>query len=240
VSRQRTVADLGRGSHATTVAGAGQEELVEVTDAVLARAAEELQIEDDTSRRILDAAVERFTRFGIRRTTMDDVAAAAGVGRATLYRRFAGRDEIVRASVTREMARFVTNVHGAVRDLDDPGEQLVEGFVTILRAAREHPLLNRLIETEPEYLLPFLTTQGGPVLAMCRDYLAGQLAAAQRAGTMVADLDPSVVAELVVRLSQSLLLTPTGVIDADDEDGLRRVARACFLPALFPTTRATT
>lgn len=224
---------------APTVAGTGQEKAVEMTESVVARATEQLAVEDDTSRRILDAAVERFTTFGIRRTTMDDVAAAAGIGRATLYRRFAGRDDIVRATVTREMARFVTTVHDAVRTIDDPGEQLVEGFVTILRAAREHPLLNRLIETEPEYLLPFLTVQGEPVLAMCRDYLAGQLAAAQRAGTMVDDLDPAVVAELMVRLSQSLLLTPNGVVDANDEEGLRRMARAYFLPALFPAARVT-
>lgn len=221
---------------AAGVAGdAGQEVIVERADRVVALAVERLHVEDDTSRRILDAAVERFTTFGIRRTTMDDVAAAAGIGRATLYRRFSGRDDIVRATVTREMARFVTTVHESVRDLEDPGDQLVEGFVAILRAAREHPLLNRLIETEPEYLLPFLTVQGEPVLALCRDYLAGQLAASQRAGLMVAEVDPVVIAELMVRLSQSLLLTPKGVIDADDEDGLRRMARAYFVPVLFPS-----
>ncbi|MTV25850.1 helix-turn-helix transcriptional regulator [Nitriliruptoraceae bacterium ZYF776] len=66
-----------------------------VTEELLARAEEAAG--DETSRRILAAAVERFSLFGIRRTTMDDVAAAAGIGRATLYRRFSGRDEIVRA-----------------------------------------------------------------------------------------------------------------------------------------------
>lgn len=207
---------------------------MEGAEHVVARALERLHVDDDTSRRILDAAVERFTTFGIRRTTMEDIAAAAGIGRATLYRRFAGRDDVVRATVTREMARFVTTVDGTVRGLDDPADQFVEGFVTILRSAREHPLLNRLIETEPESLLPFLTTQAEPVLALCRDYLAGQLAASQRAGTMIADVDPTVVAELMVRLSQSLLLTPKGVVDATDEEGLRQLVRTYIVPLLFP------
>lgn len=208
---------------------------MEGAEEVVARALERLHVGDDTSRRILDAAVECFTTSGIRRTTMDDIAATAGIGRATLYRRFAGRDDVVRAAVTREMARFVTTVDGTVGGLDDPGDRLVEGFVAILRASRDHPLLNRLIETEPKSLLPFLTTQAGPVLALCRDYLAGQLAASQRAGTMIADVDPAVVAELLVRLSQSLLLTPDGIIDASDEEGLRQLVRTYMVPLLFPT-----
>jgi len=208
---------------------------VSVASEVVARARE--VADDETARRILTAAVERFTAFGIRRTTMDDVAAGAGIGRATLYRRFAGRDEIVRATVLQEMAGFITTVDAAVAGITDTGERLVEGFVAILRAARDHPLLHRLLETEPEFILPFLTTEGGAVLGLCRDYLAEQLRAAQRVGTMRADIDPEVSAEVLVRLCQSLLLTPRGVIDADDEDGLRRLARAYVVPVLFGTER---
>lgn len=189
--------------------------------------------DDETSRRIIAAAVERFTAFGIRRTTMDDVAASAGIGRATLYRRYAGRDEIVRAAVLQEMAGFITTVEEAVADLTDPGDRLVEGFVAILRAARTHPLLHRLLETESTFILPFLTTDGGAVLGLCRDYLAEQLRGAQHAGIMRTEIDPEVSAEVLVRLCQSLLLTPRGVIDADDEEGLRRLARAYVVPVLF-------
>lgn len=202
-----------------------------ITSDLLARARE--VADDETSRRILDAAVDRFSAFGIRRTTMDDVAATAGIGRATLYRRFAGRDEIVRATIVREMAGFIATVDAAVTGFDDPGERMVEGFVAILRAAREHPLLDRLLETESEFILPFLTTDGAPVLGLCRDYLAEQLRAAQEAGTMTLDIEPDVCAEVLVRLCQSLLVTPRGVIDADDEDGLRRLGHAYVVPMLF-------
>jgi AcrR family transcriptional regulator len=201
---------------------------------IRARVERAAEMEDETSRRILDAAVDRFATFGIRRTTMDDVAAAAGIGRATLYRRFAGRDDIVRAAVFRELARFVEEVDARVQELQGPVERFVEGFVAILSAARRHPLLNRLLEIEPELILPFLTVQAGPVLELNRDYLARQLRASQRDGSMRQDIDPEIVAELLVRLCQSLLLTPSGLlIGSDDEEGLRRLAYSYLAPALF-------
>ncbi|MTV27451.1 hypothetical protein FTX61_18830 [Nitriliruptoraceae bacterium ZYF776] len=131
-----------------------------------------------------------------------------------------------------QMASFIATVDAAVAALDDPGERLVEGFVTILRAARTHPLLSRLLETGPDAILPFLTTEGGAVLTLCRDHLAEHLRGFQQAGTMPPELDPEVVAEVIVRLAQSLLITPHGVIDADDEAGLRRLGRAYVVPLL--------
>lgn len=203
-------------------------------DRLGARMSAASEMEDETSRRILDAAIDRFTTFGIRRTTMDDVAAAAGIGRATLYRRFAGRDDIVQAAISRELARFVEAVDTRIRELDSPVERFVEGFVAILGSARKHPLVNRLLEIEPELILPFFTVHAAPVVELSREYLARQLGASQRHGEMRRDVDPEVVAELLVRLCQSLLLTPGGgVIDADDEDGLRRLAHAYIAPTLF-------
>lgn len=198
------------------------------------------EIDDATSRRILDAAVARFATVGIRGTTMDEIAEAAGVGRATLYRRFAGRDELVRATVLRELATFVADVDARVEDLDGPLEQFVEGFAAILVSARGHPLLRRLLELEPDLILPVLTVQAGPVLELGREYLAGRFLDAQRDGSMRGDVDPRIVAELLVRLCQSLLLTPDDLlIDPDDEEGLRRLAHAYLAPTLF-TAPATT
>lgn len=196
---------------------------------------EAAQVDDDTSARILDAALDRFTTFGVRRTTMDDIASAAGVGRATVYRRFAGRDDIVRAVILREMARFLSEVDAAVQAIDDPLERFVEGFVATLREAREHPLLRRLLEVEPDLLLPFLTVQGAPALSLSRAYLAQEFRISQQDGHIRPDVDVDLVAEMLVRLCQSLLLTPDGLIELDDDAGLRDLARDYLAPALFAT-----
>lgn len=204
---------------------------------LLDRVRDAATVDDATSARILDAALDRFTTFGVRRTTMDDIAAAAGIGRATVYRRFAGRDEIIRAVILREFARFISEVDAAVQRIEDPLERFIEGFVATLREAREHPLLRRLLEVEPDLLLPFLTLQGAPALSLSRAYLADELRQSQASGHIRSDVDVDLVAEMLVRLCQSLLLTPDGLIELDDDAGLRHLARAYLAPALF-TSRA--
>ena len=47
--------------------------------------------EDETTRRILDAADELFRQHGVRRCTVDEIAERSGLGRTTVYRRFEGR-----------------------------------------------------------------------------------------------------------------------------------------------------
>lgn len=200
---------------------------------LLAEAREAAEVDDATSARILDAALDRFTIFGIRRTTMDDIAAAAGVGRATVYRRFAGRDDIVRAVVLREVARFIGEVDAAVQAIDDPLERFVEGFVATLRTARENQLLRRLLEVEPDLILPFLTVQGDQALSLSRAYLSHEFHASQQTGHIRDDVDVDLAAEMLVRLCHSLLLTPHGLIELDDDAGLRHLARVYLAPALF-------
>lgn len=206
------------------------------TEPMLDRVREAADVEDETAARVLDAALDRFATFGIRRTTMDDIAEVAGIGRATVYRRFGGRDEIVRAVVLRELARFIAEVDAVVQAIDDPVERFTEGFVAMLRAARTNDLLRRMLDVEPQLVLPALTVEAGSAVALCREYLVGELGRSQVDGEIRADVDVEVVAELLVRLCQSLLLTPNGVLDVDDEAGLRRLARAYLAPALFTTT----
>jgi AcrR family transcriptional regulator len=182
--------------------------------------------------RILDAALELFETFGLRRTTMDDVARASGFGRATVYRRFPGKNELVTGVLLREARRFFAELDRSVPAEATLEERLVEGFVTTLRISREQRLLKRLLVLEPELLLPHATERAGPLLAAARGYLARRLRAAQRQGA-AGDFDPEVIAEIMVRLTHSLLLTPAGHIPVDD-DG----ARAFALRYLAPMVRS--
>ncbi|OLT13120.1 hypothetical protein BJF79_21190 [Actinomadura sp. CNU-125] len=178
--------------------------------------------------RILDAALELFTTFGLRRTTMDDVARTSGLGRATVYRRFPGKNDLVTGVLLREARRFFDELDRSVAAFETLEGRLVEGFVTVLRISREQRLLNRLMVLEPDVLLPHATGRAGPLLAAARGYLARRLRAAQRHGD-AGDFDAEVVAEILVRLTQSLLLTPAGHIPLDDE-GARAFARRYLVP----------
>ena len=160
---------------------------------------------DATTERILAAALSQFEDFGIRRTTMEDVARRGSVSRVTIYRRFASKERLVEAVILGEAQRFFAELEAAVADLDSVEERIVEAFVHTLGAAREQRLLNRLLRTEPETILPHLTTDGGRVIAAGTEFLAGQM---RRAGSGVPRREIETVAEVVARLVLSYLLTP--------------------------------
>lgn len=118
--------------------------------------------DESTRDRILQAGVEAASIHGIARLTVGDVAKRAGVSRPTLYKHFRSKDDLVAAAVAREADRMVEEV--AVADLPtDPREALATGIRSVLRVTREHPLLDRLIRTEPETLLPLILEDGGAV-----------------------------------------------------------------------------
>jgi AcrR family transcriptional regulator len=184
---------------------------------------------DAVGESIVDAALEEFLTYGLRRTNVDAVARRAGVSRATLYRRFDGKDGLVQAVLVRESRRFFAGIADAVRDLTSPRERLVEGFVVGVRFAREDRLLNRLLASDPEALLPYLTTNGALVVAAARDFLVRQAPDAP-----TTDRTPAGVAEVFVRLAISFTLQPQSAIPLDSDDDVRAFARAYLAPLMSP------
>lgn len=85
---------------------------------------------------------------------------------------------------------------------------------------------------EPDAVIPSMTSDGGRTLATVQRFVAGQLRREQRAGTISETVDVEVVAELMTRLSCSFLVTPSAVVDLDDAEQLRAVARRFLVPML--------
>jgi AcrR family transcriptional regulator len=196
-----------------------------VSTAALARVlqVEETDHADPVRERILAAALEQFRLVGLRRTTVGDVARRAGVGRVTVYRRVGHKPELIAAAIQSEVRRLVEAVSEAIAPLSTPNERLVEAFVVGLKTVRSHPLLRRLLETEPEDLLPYLTLHFGPILELARRFAAQEISAPS---------NPEMVGEVLARLAQSLVLTSDGGIPVDDERRLRQFAHAYLAPLL--------
>lgn len=189
----------------------------------------ELRVSDGSTIAILDAALDRLETFGLRRLTMDDIARRAGVSRVTVYRRFGSKDGLVQAVVLREVERFFAGLEAAIERHDDIGDRLAEGFAFTLEFLREHSLLTRLLRTEPEAVLPYATVAGGPLLSTARDNLAALFTADVDRGRLP-PLDVDLLAELLVRLVLSFLLTPQSVVDLRTADDARAFARHVLLP----------
>jgi AcrR family transcriptional regulator len=118
--------------------------------------------------RLLDATLEVAAVHGISRLSVGDVAKRAGLSRQTLYKHFASRDELVSRTVLREAGRMVELVVAAAALHDDPVASLEAAVLETLHLVRDHPLLDRLIATEPEALLPMLIDGQGAVLGAIR------------------------------------------------------------------------
>lgn len=129
-----------------------------------------------TRDRLLDAALRVVADRGLARLSLDAVARAAGLSRQTVYRHFGNRDGLVTAVILREEEAFLTAIRAAAARHADPRPSMEAALAAGLRVAREHPLLDRLLRDEPEALLPYLTTSGGPVLSAARPAIEGLLA----------------------------------------------------------------
>ncbi|MBP2326421.1 AcrR family transcriptional regulator [Kibdelosporangium banguiense] len=187
---------------------------------------------DEITTRVLDGAYEQFCQMGIRRSTMEDVARRAGVSRITVYRRFATKDALVEQVVRREFRRYFDEFLANIKQARTVADRIVLGFVSSLQAIRRNPLIGGLMAVEPDVLVPYLVGGDGLTLAAVQRFVAGQLRLEQRAGNVSADVSVELVAELMARISASFLLTPSHVVDPDDDEQMRSLARQFLVPML--------
>jgi len=185
--------------------------------------------EERITARLLDAAFEEFSAYGLRRTSMENVAERAGLARSTLYRRFSNKRELARAVALRRSRAVLVDLVRVVEKLPTVEDRLVEAFVLGITRARADGLLLRLLEAEPETVLPYFTTHSDIALGVGRSFLAEQL---RRSPGPPMKADPDAAAELIFRLATSIMLAPRGHIPLASEDDLRTFARAYLVPLL--------
>ncbi len=170
--------------------------------------------------RILDAAYAEFEERGIGLGTMREVAERAGIGRATLYRYFPGKDQLVEAVVLREARGLMSMLEEELGAEDDPNTLLERGLLKAVQHLRMHTLLQRVLNDEPDSILPFLTTKSAPLLEAAVEFASPYIERAIKAERM-APVDPRLTAEWAARVLLSLVLSPSVTIDLDDPKELQ-------------------
>lgn len=173
---------------------------------------------------LLDAAETCFDRLGIRRTTVEDIAAEAGVSRITVYRRVGPRDEIVLVTLLRVTDRFLRSIRPRLLSSPDLATALVALIVETVRGARRNDLrllyaseFHRVAGHPIPHAAPSLFELFGTTVAGLADALPGELAPA---------VTPDVAGEWILRTILSLLSIPP----ADDE--WPRTVETLVLPGL--------
>lgn len=115
-------------------------------------------VEDDA---LLDAARACVLAVGVRRTTMTDIARRAGVSRMTLYRRHPDVTSLIGALMTREFSAIIGRVEAGAAGLSSARERLVATAVQGAGELTRDPLFLRIVDVDPELLLPYVTTRLG-------------------------------------------------------------------------------
>ncbi|MEV0335753.1 TetR/AcrR family transcriptional regulator [Nocardia sp. NPDC050717] len=187
---------------------------------------------DSVEERILDAALVQFERVGVRKTTIEDIARAADVDRATVYRRIGSRDDVVRAAFEREVRGLLDDLREIPARHEAFDDIVVDVFTTVITRWRTHPLVERLLTLEADRILPQLTVEGGSF------FLLSVAASTEILGKVLEDNrfpaipDLPARVEVVCRVVHSLILQPVGGIDTSSPAALAAFARAYVVPIL--------
>ncbi len=160
----------------------------------------------------LDAARECILDVGWRRTTLTEVARRAGVSRMTIYRAWSDMQQLLGDLMTREWQGVVAAATSAEHDGSDPVRAMADDLVTTVRSLRDNELFVRIVELDPELLLPYLLSRRGrsqdAILAQLeRRVRAGQEAGAVRPG------DATTIARSLVLAAHGFVLSAHTMVD---------------------------
>jgi AcrR family transcriptional regulator len=179
--------------------------------------------------RLVDGALRCLARQGIAKTTVDDIARAAGLSRATAYRTFPrGKDGILAAVVETEVARLFSSLAVAMGEAGDLEDVLVAGMVESARWLRGHEALAYLLEHEPGAVLPYVTFGGFDQVMLVSSDLAAPFFARW--------LEPgqaSRAAEWAVRIVMTHCSNPSPHADLTDPADTRALVRTFVLPGIL-------
>ncbi|WP_369268963.1 TetR/AcrR family transcriptional regulator [Streptomyces sp. R11] len=166
---------------------------------------------------VLDAVRDCVLAVGVRRTTLTDVARRAGVSRMTLYRRWPDVRSLVGDLMTREWVAVATAAMPERRPGTSARGLIVDGLVTGVGAFRAHPLFRKIVDVDPELLLPYVLDRRGAsqqaLLALLADGLReGHADGSVRAGHVERQ------ARALLLIVQSFTLSLRTMTDEDDAD----------------------
>lgn len=149
----------------------------------------------------LDAARAALLDLGWSRTTLTEIARRAGVSRMTLYRAWPDMNSLLGDLMTREWADVLV-----VSDAEDLRVRVVESVVGSVQALRSNEMFNRIVELDPERLLPYLIERQGRSQELVISFLAEGIREGQQADQIRAG-DANLIAEAILLQAHGFALS---------------------------------
>jgi len=188
----------------------------------------------------MEAAEACFDKYGVAKTTMDDIAKVAGVSRPTVYRHFDDRDSLILAVVMRRSRQLIDRAQKFIRKHDSFEDQLVEGLIFLVDKGRKDPFVSLLVSPESMDLANQILGASTAAVDLAYEMWEPILTAARDRGELRADLDFRAIATWITYLI--LLLVGRGDIEPDvaaQREMLRTFVAPAFAPAPLPAPTRT-
>ena len=181
----------------------------------------------------LDAARDCILDVGWRRTTLTEVAKRAGVSRMTIYRAWPDMGSLLGDLMTREWVGIASATQVAAKDTTTPGGIAAAALSTV-RALRDNELFVRIVELDPDLMLPYLLSRRGRSQEALIEILAAQIADGQAAGAIRAG-DPVLMARSLTLAGHgfvfsAMTMTDAGIGLADLDEEYARIVTGSLAP----------
>jgi len=175
---------------------------------------------------VLRAAYECVMDIGLRRTTLADVARRAGVSRMTVYRSYPDLGAIVSALLTAELLALIGDAARETAALPSARERVVEATALAVERVARHPLFRRILDLDPELLLPLIVDRLGSTQRAAIAELSDLIEEGQRDGS-IRPVEPHEAA-VFMQIAAQAFVFGARVVDAELPapalaDGLRRL-----------------
>ncbi len=106
----------------------------------------DLNCPDDTKRRLIQGAITCASRWGIEKTSLNDIAREAGCARQTVYNYFKNRDAVIVAALLESAATFAIKLIKHMEKFSTPGEKAVEVMMYTLKQLPNEPYLQLIAD----------------------------------------------------------------------------------------------
>jgi AcrR family transcriptional regulator len=188
---------------------------------------------DGPRQRILEATYACVARWGLSKTTVEDAAREAGLSRATVYRYFpGGRDELIDAVVSWQYLLFFVRLYEEVHGATSLEEVLERGLVFARRSLLEHEVLQKVLETEPDVLMPKLTVESNRTVGLIAGFLVPYL----HEHAVAPEVEVHQAAEFLARMILSYIASP-GHWDLGDAEQVATLVRTELLAGVVAEPR---
>jgi len=181
--------------------------------------------------RLLDAAEGCLEQFGPQKTSMEDVARAAGMSRATVYRYFENRDALLLGVASRQSSALASEAISYLSRFNTISDWLVEGLLFTLRELPNRPVFASLVTSLDSRASGNLLLGSTGLVQIGVDVLQPMFANAKAQGLLRDDIDPEMLIEWLLRMLWTYLNAPSQV--ATDEEGMRTLFRMMLIPAVL-------